>query len=70
MRNICTKFGTDWKIFSYINDDTTSVRHKTVTESQNDRYISYWSFRCSGGLRSPEKKFQLKEKITKFVRIP
>ena len=55
LRNMCTKFGADWKIFRYTNDDTT----ETVTELMSDRHISYWSFRCQGGLKSPEKKFKL-----------
>ena len=28
LRNMCTKFGADWKIFRYRNDDTT----ETVTK--------------------------------------
>ena len=54
MKNICTKLGADWKIFRYRNDETTSVTD--IKQSQNDRHISYWSFRTPGGLKSPEKK--------------
>ena len=35
LRNICTEFGADWKVFRRRNDDKTSV---TDTKwSQNDR---------------------------------
>ena len=33
MSNMCTKFGADWKIIRYRNDDTT----ETVTEIQIHR---------------------------------
>ena len=34
-RHICTKFGAIWKILIYRNDDTTSVTHTKLIESQN-----------------------------------
>ena len=33
LRNMCTKFGADWNIFTYRNGDTT----ESLTESQNDQ---------------------------------
>jgi len=61
LRNVCTKFGADWNIFRYTNDDTTESitesQNDRITKSQNHRHKSYWSFRCLGGLKSPEKNF-------------
>ena len=78
LRNICTKFGGDWKIFRYRNYDTTSVTHTkrsknqgthnhTITQSQTYMLLVILLFRWSKKLRkivSAQSK-----KITQFVRI-
>ena len=35
MRNMCTKFGADWNIFRYVNDDTT----ESITESHTQKLL-------------------------------
>ena len=62
--NTFTKFDADWKIFRYRNDDTASATHTNWSQNHtNHRHTSYWSFRSSGGLKSPKKSSSsIKEK--------
>ena len=58
MSNMCTKFGADWKIFRYRNDDTT----ETVTESQTYKLLA---ISLLGRSENPRKKVSAQsEKIT------
>ena len=41
-----------------------------MTRPQNDKAISYWSSRCSGGAKSPKQVFAQPEKLTQLVRLP
>ena len=58
LRNVCTKFGADWNIFRYRNDDTT----ESVTESQTHKLLV---ISLLGRSEMPRKKISAhSEKIT------